>query len=193
MIWRQQGFTMVELLASAVATGVVIVAASAFMLRFLFWYDELSARVSINRHARETYEVLAFGGVASSTGDDATNNLYGLRGRHLAPGNGLRSNYALQYTSNNLTLTPDTSAIMSINCLSNGNPMPDCGTGNKTVQGWIGSDIQFNSATRSVSNETVEVTFTIMNPYEIQRAINPSLFAENYRGVFTLNRDENDP
>jgi type II secretory pathway pseudopilin PulG len=193
MMSRQQGFTIIELLASAAATAVIIVAASAFMLRFLFWYDELSARIAINRHARETYDMLAFGGVVSTAGNDSTDNLYGLRGRNQPPANGLRSSYAFQYQSNNLTLTPDTSASMSITCVSNADPMPDCGSGAKTVQGWIGSDIQFNTATRSVSGKTVEVTFTVMNPYEIQRAINPALFAESYRGVFTLNRDETDP
>ena len=55
----QRGFTLMEVMVSTMATAVVIAAASAFLLRFLGWYDELSSRIAVNRHARETYDVLA--------------------------------------------------------------------------------------------------------------------------------------
>jgi prepilin-type N-terminal cleavage/methylation domain-containing protein len=190
----QRGFTLMEVMVSTVATAVVIAAASTFLLRFLAWHDELSAKIAINRHARETYEMLSLGGVAGSTGNDGTMNLYGLRERYKTPSGTLRNNYALSYTSNNLTLTPDLMAGMSIACTGSGSPMPDCsGNGSKTVTGWIGNNINTNSSSRSVSGKTVEVAFTIMNPFEIQRAVSPTIFAENYRAIFTLNRNENDP
>jgi hypothetical protein len=84
---------------------------------------------------------------------------------------------------------------MSITCTGTGTPMPDCtsGSGTKTVTGWLGSHPQTNTSSRSVSNKTVEVTFAIMNPFEIRRAVSPSVFAENYHFIFTLNRNEDDP
>ena len=48
----QRGFTLMEVMVSTMATAVVIAAASAFLLRFLAWYDELSAKIAMNRHAR---------------------------------------------------------------------------------------------------------------------------------------------
>ena len=44
---RQRGFTIIELLFASAATGVVILAASAFMLKSLSWYDELAAKVEM--------------------------------------------------------------------------------------------------------------------------------------------------
>ena len=190
---RQRGFTLIELMFAAAATAVVIWAATGFLLKALSWYGELSAKIAINRHARETFDVLAYGGRSASTGNDGTMNVYGIRGRHQAPGSGMRNNYALRYSSNNLTLTPDLAAPMTIACIAATNPMPDCGVGSQTVNGWLGSDIQLNTASRSVVNKTAEVTMTVMDPYEIQRAKNPATFADTYRTIFTLNRNENDP
>src|SRR5581483_5622571 len=128
---------------STMATAVVIAAASAFLLRFLGWYDELSSRIAINRHARETYDVLSLGGIASTTGNDGTTNVYGLRGHFAAPTSSMSSNYSLRYISNNLTLTPDLMASMSITCTGTATPMPDCtsGGGTKTVKGWLGAAV----------------------------------------------------
>jgi type II secretory pathway pseudopilin PulG len=191
----QRGFTLMGVMVSTMATAVVIAAASAFLLRFLAWYDELSAKIAMNRHARETYEVFSLGGLASTTGNDGTKNVYGLRERFAPPTSSMRTNYSVRYISNNLTLTPDLIAGMSLTCTGASVPLPDCtsGGGTKTVTGWLGSHPQTNTSSRSVSNKTVEVTFTIMNPFEIQRAVSPSVFAENYHVIFTLNRNEDDP
>src|SRR6185312_10199237 len=75
----QRGFTLMEVMASTMATAIVIAAASAFLLRFLAWYDELSAKIAMNRHARETYDVFSLGGLSSTSGNDGTKNVYGLR------------------------------------------------------------------------------------------------------------------
>ena len=193
---RQRGFTMVELLAASAATGIVILAASAFMLKSLSWYDELSAKIEINRHARTTYDLLALGGVSTSTGKDGTKNVYGIRGFNAAPANGMRTaSNALQYTSNKLTLTPDSFAIMTVPCTGTGTPIPDCSSSNSSqkVTGWIGSDIQVGSYTLGVNNLTVKVTFVITDSFEAQRADGPAPFTQTYHTVFTLNRDEADP
>lgn len=189
----QRGFTLMEVMVSTSATAVVIAAASAFLLKFLSWYDELSARIAINRHARETFDVLALGGRAATSGNDGTKNVYGIRERLNKPSGAQRTNYALSYKSNNITITPDTIGTMTIACVSANNPLPDCGGGNKTVKGWIGDNITLNDSSRSVSGKTVEVTFTIVNPYQVQRAVSPTLFAENYHAIFTYNREEDDP
>lgn len=191
----QRGFTLIELMAASAATAIVILATSAFMLKALSWYDELSAKIEINRHARETYDTIALGGRSSSTGNDGTKNLYGLRGRFSAPSSGLRQNYALRYRSNNLTLMPDSFAAMSVPCTAAGQPLPDCADGSsiKSVQGWLGDDIQINNSSRSVAGRTVEVTIALTDPFQAQRAKSPSQFSQTYRAIFTLNREEGDP
>lgn len=182
-----------EVMVSTGATAVVIAAATAFLLKFIGWYDELTARIAINRHARETYEVLALGGRSSSGGNDGTKNIYGIRGRFDNPGGTQRNNYAFSYKSNNITVTPDMIAPQSMTCIGTANPLPDCGSGSKVVRGWIGTNMTLNDSSRSVSGRTVEVTFNIVNPYQIQRASSPAQFAENYHTIFALNRDEDDP
>ncbi len=192
----QRGFTLIELLAASAATGIVILAAGAFMLKSLSWYDELSAKIEINRHARETYDLLAFGGQSASAGKDGTKNLYGLRGFNSAPNNGLRtSSDALQYTSNNLTLTPDSFATMSVTCTGAGTPIPDCknSSSSQSVSGWIGNDIKLDSGNKGVNGLTAEVTFTITDSFEAQRAKGSAPFTNTYYTSFTLNRDEADP
>jgi prepilin-type N-terminal cleavage/methylation domain-containing protein len=192
----QRGFTLMEVLASTMATGIVIAAATAFLLRWLGWYDELSSRIAINQHARETYDLLALGGRGAANGKDGTRNVYGLRGMNKKPGGPQRNNYALQFKSNNITLMPDTLTGMAVKCTGDGTPLPDCGGGpgaTKTVTGWIGSDIKLEDGPKSVSGRTVQTTFTVFNPYQVQRAANPALFAEVYRTIFTYNRDEDDP
>jgi len=193
-----------EVMASTMATTIVIAVATAFLLKFLGWYEELSAKIAMNRQARETYELMAYGGTSGSIGKDGTNNVYGLREMNKAPGGpagALRSNYALRLTSNRLTLTPDTIAAMTISCSANGVPLPDCHLGAgpgggpgaaQSVQGWLGQDVQVTAGPNAMG-KTVQVAFNIINPYEIQRAASPSLFSENYHAIFTLNRGEDDP
>lgn len=199
----QRGFTLIEILAATSATAVVTLAATAFMLKALAWFDDLSAKIAMNRHARETFEVLAFGGRSATVGKDGTKNLYGVRGFNKAPPNGLRSNGALQYASNKLTLTPDKFASFTVTCTANNIPIPDCnspgpgpgpGPGStKTVQGWIGDDIKLDGGPKGVNNLTVNVTFTITDPFQASRADGPLGFSDSYRTIFTLNRDEDDP
>ncbi|MBV9549429.1 MAG: prepilin-type N-terminal cleavage/methylation domain-containing protein [Alphaproteobacteria bacterium] len=191
---RQAGFTFLELTIAAAASGIIMLTSAGFLVKALGWYDELNAKLEMNRHARETFRLLAYGGMATSNGNDGTKYLYGIRGRAAAPSSGLRNNYALQYTSNNLTLTPDKFAAMTITCTAAANPLPDCGgSGSKTVQGWLGNDVTFQSSSRSVAGDTVEMTFTVTDPYQIQRAKSAALFTDTYRTVFTLNRMESDP
>lgn len=198
---NQRGFTLIELMFAAAATAVVIWAATGFLLKAMAWNNELTAKIEINRHARETFDVLAYGGRSTVAGKDGTKNIYSIRGRNKAPGPPeLRKNYAFQYTANKLTLTPDLSAAMTLTCVSAGNPVSDCATGGPkgpgstvSVKGWIGDDFVVNSGPRSVDKLTTEVTLTITDPYEIQRAQNPALFSTTYRTIFTLNRHEDDP
>ena len=193
---RQRGFTLIELMAASAATAVVILAASAFMLKALSWYDELSAKIEINRHARETYNLLAFGGMSASTGKDGTKYVYGIRGRNAVPGGGQRSaTNALQYTSNKLTLTPDSFATMSVQCTGVGTPIPDCkdSTSTQSVSGWIGSDIKLDAGGKGVNSLTSETSFTITDSFEAQRATGTAPFTDTYYTSFTLNRDEADP
>jgi len=195
-IRSQAGFSLMEMMSAATASGVIVLAASAFLIKSFSWMDEIRAKVEMNRHARETYDLLAFGAISSSTGKDGTKNLYGLRGFNNAPANGLRTTVnALKYTSNRLTLTPDTVATMTITCKGVGIPVPDCADNHSTqsVGGWIGSDIKLDAGASSIKGITVKVTFSITDPFEAQRAYSPGQFTDTYYEVFTMNRDEADP
>ena len=189
----QRGFTLIELMTASIATAVVILAATAFMLKSLSWYDEISSKIEMNRHARETFDLFAFGGVSSSTGKDLTKNVYGINGHNKPPPGPQRTNGALSYTSNQLTLTPDTFASMTVTCHGPGNPIPDCSGGTKAVQGWLGSDVTIKPKAPDMGNGWIMMTITITDPFEAQRATAPATFTDIYTTAFVLNRDENDP
>lgn len=194
---NQRGFTLIEVLFAAAAAAVVITAATGFMLKGLGWYDELSAKVEMNRHARETYDLMAYGAKSTTAGKDGTKFLYSFRGMNQAPGAPTMrtAQDALQYTSNKLTLTPDVFSTMTVKCTGAGTPVPDCkdNHSNQSEGGWIGSDMTLDGGPKSVNNLTVSVTFVITNAFEAQRANAPAQFSDTYRAVFTLNRDEPDP
>lgn len=193
-ITQQRGFTLLELMTAAAAGGVIILAGNAILFKAYTWVGELQAKVEINRHARETLNLLMLGGVSSTAGTDGSKNLYGINGRSSPPASGLRSNYAVQYASNNLTLSPDKFAALTVQCAGSANPLPDCTASEaKSVQGWLGSDVQVNSSTRSIANRTVEVTTVITDPFQAQAARDATQFTEKYRTVATLNRNESDP
>jgi len=192
----QRGFTLIELMTASAAVGIIMLAGGAFMLRALSWYDEVSGKIEMNRHARLTYELWAYGGMAATNGDDSTKFVYGIRGRKNAPDDDdLRSSTgALSYTSNDLTLTPDRFASMTIDCKGSGNPVPACtGTSNRTVTGWLGDDVELDSEGSSLGEGWVTVKFTITNPYQAQRATAHAQFSDTYQTVFALNRNEDDP
>jgi prepilin-type N-terminal cleavage/methylation domain-containing protein len=193
---RQRGFTLIELMAVTTAMGIIMLAGSAFMIRALAWHAEIAAKIEMNRHARTTYELWAYGGRSASNGDDSTKNVYGIRGRKDAPdGDDLRnSTGAAIYNNNDLTLTPDRFATMTVACKAAGNPIPACtGTSSKTVSGWLGADVDLDSEGGSLGEGWVTVTFTITNPYQAQRAKAPAIFTDTYQTVFALNRNEDDP
>ena len=189
---RQAGFTLIELMLAAAAAGVIMMAAGGMLVRALSWHDELNAKLEINRHARETWRVLAYGGMGPANGRDGTRYVYGVRGRKNAPGRGMRSNYAFSYTSNQITLTPDYAASMTVTCKGPELPVPGCGAGTKLVRGWLASDVTVEKK-YTVADQTVEVEIPVMSTYQVQRAANPDAFIDSYRAIFTLNRMENDP
>jgi len=192
---RQRGFTLLEVMIASAAGMLVMLPAVAMMLRVFTWYDDVQSKLALNRHARETIDIIGNGARLTSNGNDATPNAYGIRGRRLAPSGALRSNYRLQYSSNNLTVTPDSFGAMQVTCTAVAAPLPDCASAGqvKTVEGWVGEDIGVNATTRSVASRTVEVMLTITDPYTAQRSDYPTAATERYRTAFTLNRDETDP
>lgn len=190
----QAGFTLIEVMIASVASMAVIAPAIAVMFNAFGWYAEIQSQIALNREARQAFDLIGNGAKASSNGNDAKPYLYGVRGRKAAPAGTLRSNYTLQYQSNNLTATGDSITSMTVTCTAAGVPLPDCvGTETKTVAGWIGKDLSLNTATRSVVGRTVETMVTIGDPFQVQRAVNPTSASETYRTIFTLNRDIADP
>ncbi|MCH8858715.1 MAG: prepilin-type N-terminal cleavage/methylation domain-containing protein [Proteobacteria bacterium] len=191
----QRGFTLFEVMVASLVGMLVLLPAIAMLFRVFTWYDDVRSQLALNRHARAAFDVLGDGARLAVGGTDQTPNVYGIRGRQQAPSGGLRSNYRLQYSSNNLTVTPDILPTMQVTCTGAGTPLPDCGTSGevKNVDGWIGEDVNLNASSRSVGGRTVEVMLTITDPYAAQRLENPALATERYRTIFTLNRDEADP
>ncbi len=192
----QRGFTLIELMTASAAVGIIMLAGGAFMLRALAWYDEVSGKIEMNRHARLTYDLWAYGGMAATNGDDGTKYVYGIRGRKDAPDDDdLRSSTgAVRYRNNDLTLTPDQFAPMTVACKAAGNPIPACtDTSSQTVTGWLGEVVDLDARGGSLGQGWVTVTFTITNPYQAQRATAPSQFTDTYQTVFALNRHEDDP
>ena len=190
----QAGFTLIEVMIASVASMAVIAPAIAVMFHAFDWYAEIQSQIALNREARQAFDLIGMGAKSVTTGNDGFLYLYGLRGRDVAPVGTLRSNYALQYQSNNLTANGDSVASMTVTCTAAAVPLPDCaGTETKTVAGWIGKDLSLNIASRSVVGRTVETMVTITDPFQAQRAVNPASASESYRTVFTLNRDIVDP
>ena len=190
----QAGFTLIEVMIASVASMAVIAPAIAVMFNAFGWYAEIQSRIALNREARQAFDLIGSGAKSTANGNDTYPYLYGVRGRKTAPAGTLRSNYALQYQSNNLTANGDSVASMTVTCTVAGAPLPDCaGNETKTVAGWIGNDLSLNSTSRSVVGRTVETTVTITDPFQAQRAVNPAFASETYRTIFTLNRDIADP
>ena len=191
----QAGFTLIEVMIVSVTSMAVIVPAIAFMFRAYGWYAEVQSELTVNREARQVFDLIGSGARSATNGNDGKPYLYGIRGRKAAPAGTLRTNYTLQYQSNNLTVTGDSLAGMNVTCTANAVPLPDCTAANqvKTVAGWIGNDLSLNSATRSAGNRTVEVTVTVTNPFQAQRTANAATASETYRTIYTLNRDTPDP
>jgi prepilin-type N-terminal cleavage/methylation domain-containing protein len=190
----QAGFTLIEVMIASVASMAVIAPAIALMFNAFGWYAEIQSQIALNREARQAFDLIGNGAKSTINGNDATAYLYGVRGRNAAPAGTLRSNYTLQYQSNNLTANGDSVASMTVTCTAAGVPLPDCaGNETKTVAGWIGKDLSLNTASRSVVGRTVETMVTITDPFQTQRAVNPAFASETYRTIFTLNRDIADP
>jgi len=191
----QAGFTLIEVMIASVTSMFVIMPALVFMFRSYDWYTSVESELMLNRKARLVFDLIGNGARASTNGNDNTPNLYGIRGRHVAPnGNSLRSNYKLQYASNNLTVTGDALATQTVTCTASATPLPDCGAGQtKTVTGWMGKNVLVNTSARVVAGRTIEVTITLTDPFQAQRADDPTSATQTYRTIYTLNRDTTDP
>jgi prepilin-type N-terminal cleavage/methylation domain-containing protein len=191
---RQAGFTLLEVMIASVASMAVIAPAIAVMFNAFDWYAQIQSAIAINREARQVMDVIGNGAHMTVTGNDGRPEAYGIRGRQAPPSGTLRSNYTLQYQSNNFTVNGDSLASLTITCTAIGQPLPDCPSAgsSRTVAGWIGNDVSL-STNRSPANRTVEVTVTITDPFQAQRAVNSASATESYRTSFTLNRDMADP
>jgi hypothetical protein len=190
----QSGFTLLEVMIASVASMATIAPAIAVSMNAFNWYAEIQSSIALNREARQVMDVIGNGATVTTNGTDGRPNLYGIRSRKTAPVGGLRSNYALQYQSNNLTVNGDSIAGMTIVCTAAGNPLPDCPSAgaNRTVAGWLGNNVSLNAG-RSAANRTIEVIVTVTDPFQAQRAVNPASATATYRTSYTLNRDTADP
>lgn len=189
----QSGFTLIELMFASTATMLVLAPAFALLLHAGKWYDEIQSELAVNRHARLTFDILINGARSQSTGNDGTKALYGLSAWQQAPNGSLRSNYAFRFSSNGLTVSPDKFAAISVTCTGTAAPLPDCGTGTRSVTGWIGADADIEDRKRVIAGRTMEIIMTFTDPQGAQRAKNSAIATETFRTIATFMRDENDP
>jgi Tfp pilus assembly protein PilW len=191
---NQAGFTLIEVMFASVASMAILAPAIAVMFKSFDWYAEIQSAIALNREARQAMDVIGNGARLSVNGHDGKPDLYGIRGRNSPPGGPLRTNYVLQYQSNGLTVNGDSIASLTITCSAANQPLPDCPSkdNKRTVSGWIGDDASLSNS-RSAASRTVEVTVTITDPFQAQRAVNAGSATQSYRTSFTLNRDVSDP
>ena len=192
----QAGFTLIEVMIASVTSMAVMMPALVFMFRSYDWYASVQSELTLNREARQVFDLLGNGARASVNGYDGMPYFYGIHGRKTAPTPAsLRSNYTMQYSSNHMTMAGDSIASMTVTCTAAATPMPDCAAAGdtKTVAGWIGKDFTVDATARSVNSRTTEVMVTLTDPFQAQRADNPATATQTYRMLFTLNRDTGDP
>lgn len=190
---KQSGFTLLELMFASSAAMIILIPSFALLWKSAAWYEEIQSGIAVNRHARIAFDTLVNGAISTTTGNDGTKNIYGLDGRKAAPNSAFRTNYAFSYSSNNLTLTPDKFAAISIVCKATAAPLPDCVSGTKSVTGWMGADADIETSKRVVMGRTFEIIFTVTDPFEAPLLQKPSDATVAFRTIATRMRDENDP
>lgn len=84
----QQGFTLIELMVAGTISLILLAAIGGVLSDSLRTAAALNSQVAINRHAREIFEILAFGGSNENANTTASgsilpfNYVFGLRGRN---------------------------------------------------------------------------------------------------------------
>lgn len=85
---RQQGFTLIELMVAGTISLILMVAIGGVLSDSLRTAAALNSQVAINRHAREIFEILSFGGSNPNANATVTATVklpfkyvFGLRGR----------------------------------------------------------------------------------------------------------------
>jgi len=190
----QRGFTLFELMAAVTISAAVLAPAMALMFAAMEWSTQSASQIRLNQQARLMQSALMDGMATTSSGKDGVNYAYGLRGREEAPSGKWSNGYTLRYRSNNIWVEGDTFTTMTVSCTDVADPLPACsGPGVQQVDGYLALEPEVEDDERSVDDRTVEVTLTIVDPFEAQRLENPREVTETYRLIATMMRDENDP
>ena len=199
-IARQRGFTLIELMIASTITFLLALVCAALLQQSADLHAGVDARLKLNAHARQTFDVMGNGGAAASgiAGTDGTRSIYGLRANYSAPtGSSVREDYRLKWASNGLQVNGDTMAPVNVTCKAVAVPLPDCGAAgeSKTVSGWLGANPALNAGARSVRNPiegqrmTVETSITLTHPYWAPKTKTPAQATDSYRNIFTMNRE----
>lgn len=88
----QQGFTLIELMVAGTISLILLAAIGGVLSDSLRTAAALNSQVAINRHAREIFEILAFGGSNANANDTTPlpfKYVFGLRGRNPTGGSDL--------------------------------------------------------------------------------------------------------
>lgn len=175
---RQAGFTLIEVLVASSVGLLLILAMFHVVGQSVQMSNAFISQITLNQEARATFDLMGEGGVfdANDNGSieitDETERVAGYRGRFSDPltdGNLLReaaTPYRLTLkNATGSTLLTASVAERNVNCISDGDPVPDCLEGDEvTVDGFVGANPESIGATRNVGGDTPEVRLTMMDP-----------------------------
>lgn len=192
---EQDGFTLLELLMASVLGSFLIIAAFGMVLDSIRISEVLVSRVQLNAAARESFDMLLFGG---RTGG---NEVAGLLSHDTQPSPAdtlsdiASGNYRLKLDDDDASFTATLSGQNvvphDIACQAATNPIPACqGTETITMNGYLGGIPRFGPDSRRVNNRTSEIELTLATPYLLIREdATTRQSTEVFRTIFTLNQD----
>ncbi|MBF0382717.1 MAG: prepilin-type N-terminal cleavage/methylation domain-containing protein [Magnetococcales bacterium] len=188
----QCGFTLVELMISGTLALLLGLALFKIVVLSQHMAQLMITQTTINSEARAVFDLLGEGGViAGGSTSDSDDRIPGYHGRNsdpfIAPDQQLtRMNVDDTVETFRLRLGPDANPIYTrealsktIECEADDDRVVSCDAiaESKTIDGYI--DAFDSSSDRQVSSRTVEVTFTIIDPYRVPNDDSQVNFIQN--------------
>lgn len=199
--FNQSGFSLVELLVASTLFLILSLAIFQIVIHAEYMSASMITQVKQNSQARELFEILADGGVvAGGSPTDATQRIAGYHSYKINPWESelklINRIINLEHPTQPSTIkTSSYPQTFTITCTEAEKPIKHClNYGSKEIiDGYI--DSIKTSSERSLDSRTVEVVFTIIDPYKVPlddreaRYIQEE-YSEPYWTIFTLNRDK---
>lgn len=209
---QQAGFTIIEYMVASTVGLILMLVIGGVLIDNLRTADEISSRIALNRHAREIFDLLAFG--ARQTGANATpiafDSVFGLRGRTSASpgsasgwyipdhymardGNGTgdrRYRFALPFTgadpdnSGDDELLAEQIGNVTVACSATDVPLQECTVPLQIagVAGFLRADPDV-SKPASAANRVTELTLQLIDPRRLN--LNGAYRSDEYEILWT--------